>query len=99
MNFAVPADHGVKMKGSEKKGKYEKKPLKTVEYENGGGINRKWSVWHSHQRIGTGTGEFGNKRMSRDYPKNSIVDIDQNTEKSPGNFRSLSVTQIPVKNH
>ena len=34
--------------------------------------------------IGTGTGGLGNKRMCGDCPNYSIVEIDQNTEKSPG---------------
>ena len=43
----------------------------------------------NHQRIGTGTGGLGNKRMSRDYPNNSIVEIDQNTKKRPGDLRDF----------
>ena len=30
---------------------------------------------------------------------NSIIKIGQNDEKSPGNLRTLDVTQYPVKNH
>ena len=29
----------------------------------------------------------------------SMVEVGQNTEKSPGNLRRLAVTQTPVKNH
>ena len=46
-----------------------------------------------------GTGGFGNKTTSGDHPNYSIVEIGQNTEKSPGDLRRLAVTQTPVKNH
>ena len=36
--------------------------------------------------------------MSGDHPKYSIVENVQNTEKSPGDLRRLTVTQTPVKN-
>ena len=34
-----------------------------------------------------------------DHPNYSIVEISQNTEKSPGDLRRLAVTQTPVENH
>ena len=37
--------------------------------------------------------------MRGDQPSNSIIKIDQNTEKSPEDLKSLAVTQTPVKNH
>ena len=37
--------------------------------------------------------------MSGDHPNYSIVENGQNTEKSPGDLRRLSVTQTPVKDH
>ena len=40
-----------------------------------------------------------NQRMNRSHPDYSIVEIDQNTEKSPGGLRRLAVTQTPVKGH
>ncbi len=50
-------------------------------------------------KIRTDTGQLRNKRTSGDYPKNTIVEIDQNTEKSPGDPKSLAVTQTLVKDH
>ena len=44
-------------------------------------------------------GAFGNRRTGRDYPNCSIVKIDQNTEKSPGDLRRLAVAQTPLKYH
>ena len=46
-----------------------------------------------------GTRGLGNKRTSGDNTNYSIVEIKQNTEKSPGDLRRLAVTQIPVKDH
>ena len=36
---------------------------------------------------------------SRDYPDYYIIENCQNTEKSPGDLRRLTVTQTPVKDH
>ena len=47
----------------------------------------------------TETGKLGNKRTSGDHLNNSIVEIDLNTKKSPGDFRRLAVCQTPVENH
>ena len=38
-------------------------------------------------------------RTGRDYPNDSIAENGQNTEKSPGDLRRLTVTQTPVRNH
>ena len=48
--------------------------------------------------VGKGTIRVRNKRISRDHPDYSIVNIGQNTLKSPRDSRRL-VTQIPVRNH
>ena len=54
---------------------------------------------YSHERIGTGTGGFGNKRTIGDHLNNSIVEIGQNTQESHGDLNRLAVTQTPVKDH
>ena len=46
---------------------------------------------------GTGTGGIRNNRTSGDHPNYSIVEIGQNTKKSPGDLRRLVVTQTLVK--
>ena len=56
-------------------------------------------VLGSHQRIDTRTGGLGNKWTSGDHPNYIIIEIGQNTERSPGNLRRLTVTQTPVKDH
>ena len=50
-------------------------------------------------RIGGGTGGLRNKRKSGDHPNYSITENGQNTKKSPGDLRRLSVTHPPVENH
>ena len=44
-----------------------------------------------------GTGGLGSRRMSGDHPNDSIIENVQKTKKSPGDFRRLAVSQIPVK--
>ena len=55
--------------------------------------NCNWYVWYSHQILGTWSRELGNKRTSGNHLNYSIVEIDQNTKKSPGNLRGLAVIQ------
>ena len=59
--------------------------------------NYHWFSWYSHQRFCKRTRGLGNKRTNGDNPNYSIVEIGQNTEKSPGDLR-LVVTQTPGKN-
>ena len=68
-----------------------------MEHEGDGDTNCNWRARYSHQRTGTGTEGFGNKRTSGDHPNNSIVEIGQNTEKCPGDLRKLAVTQTLAK--
>ena len=49
--------------------------------------------------ITKGTRGLGSWRTCRDHPNDSIIENGQNTEKSSGDLRRLSVTQTPVKNH
>ena len=37
--------------------------------------------------------------MDRDHLNYNIVEIGQNTEKSPGDFRIFTVSQTQLKNH
>ena len=102
MDFAVLDDHRVKLKESEKKDKYldlTRERKKTVEHESDVYTNCIWCSWYSHQRIYKGTGGLGNKRMSGDHPNYCIIEIGQNSKKSPGDLRRFVVTQTPVKDH
>ena len=57
------------------------------------------SAWSCNKRIGIGNGGFWNKRTSRDHLNNIIVEIGQNTERSPGDLRRFAVTQTPVRTY
>ena len=70
-----------------------------MEHESDNYTNRDWCFWDSNQRITKGTGGFGSWWTSGDHPNYSIIEIGQNTEKSPGDLRRLTVTQTPVKDH
>ena len=69
-----------------------------MEHKSDAYINCKWCYWHSHQRIGKATGGHGNKKTRGDNSNNSLIEIGQNTEKSPGDLRRL-VTETLVKDH
>ena len=90
VDFAVSANHRVKLKENEKKAMYldlARELNKTVEHESDGSTNCNWCSWYNQQRIGIRTGGLGNKRMNGDHPNYSITEIVQNTEKSPGDLR------------
>ena len=78
-NWAVSADHWVKLKESEKKDKYLDLAEKTMEHNGDRETNCNWCTWYSHQKIGTGTGTSGfrNKRTNGDHQNNSIIEIGQ----------------------
>ena len=102
VHFTVPANHKVKSKESEKKRMYldQARVLeKTVEHESDGYTNCNWCPWYSHRRIDKGNVGLGSKRTSGDHPNYCIIEIEQNSEKSPGDLRRLADTQTPVKNH
>ena len=46
-----------------------------------------------------GLKDLENNRTSGDNSNYCIIEISQNTEKSPGDLKRLAVTQIPVKDH
>ena len=49
--------------------------------------------------IGKWTQGFRNKKTGGEHPNYNIVDLGQNTKKSPEDLRRLTVTQSPVKDH
>ena len=100
VDFAVPVDHRVKLKECEKKDKYLDlaRELK--------------NLWNMKMTIipiligalGTATkglvqGQDDLEITCGDNPNNCIIEIGQNTEKSPGNLKRLVVTQNPVRNN
>ena len=105
VDFAVPADHRIKLKECEKKDKYFdhvrelKKKKQTMEPEGDNYTNCNWCFGHSNQRITKGTGGVGSGWTNGDHPNNNIIENGQNTEKSLGDLRRLAVAQTPVKDH
>ena len=102
MNVEVLADHRVTLKECKNKGKYlvlARDVKKTVVHESSGNTNCNWWLYQDHKRIGKMTRGSVNKKTSGENLNYSIIEIDQNTEKSPGDLRSQAVTQILVRNH
>ena len=102
MNFAVLADHLLKLKESEKKDKcrdFVRELKKTVEHESNIYTNHNWFSWYSHQRIIKETVVLGNNRTRGDHANYDIIEIGQNTEKSSGDLSRLTVTQTPGKGY
>ena len=101
VEFAVLAEHRVKLKGGGKKDQYldlaRGLKKKTEEQEIDGDTNCNWSSWRSQKSIGTGTGGLRNRKTSGDHSNYSIIKIAQNTEDSPGDLRKLTLSQTPVK--
>ena len=57
--------------------------------------NCKWCTWNSLQRLGKETGRIENQRKNQDHLDYSIVEVSQNTQKSPRDLKRLAVTQTP----
>ena len=70
-----------------------------MKYESDVYASCNWCSWYSHQGLIKGAGGLGNKRTNGDHPNYCIIEINQNTEKSPGDLKRLAVTQSPVKDH
>ena len=95
-DFAVPADHRIKLKECEKKDKYLDFARELKKQQN----MRVTIVPIVIGAFGTVTkGGLGSWQPSRDHPNDSIIKNGQNSEKGPGNLRRLAVTQAPVKDH
>ena len=58
-----------------------------MEHEDDDYTNRDWCIKNSNQRIIEENEGLGSWRTSRDHPNYTIVENDQNTEKSPGDIR------------
>ena len=55
-----------------------------------------WCTLHNTQRISKGTERHRNKGIGRNRPDNSLIQIDQNTEKNSGDQGRPAVTQTQV---
>ena len=72
---------------------------KTVKHEGDVYTNCNRCSWYCNHRINRGTGGLGNERTNANHPNYCVIEICLNTEKSPGDFTRLAVTQTPVKDH
>ncbi len=88
VDFAVPADHRIKLKEREKKDKY---------LDHARELKKLWNMQVTI--IPIVIGGLGSWRMDGDHPNDRIIENGQNTKKSPGDLRRFVVTQTPVKNH
>ena len=100
MDFIVSEDHRVTIKEKEKKDKSldVARELKSYVTWIDGYTNYNWSTRNNLQGLWKGTGRVGNWRTDWDHPNYNIIEIGQNTEKSPGDLWRLDVTKSPVNN-
>ena len=70
-----------------------------MQHESDGYTNCNWCSCYSIHRIGISNKRLRNKRTNGDHPKYRIIEIDQNTEKNPEDFRRLSETQNTARNY
>ena len=83
MDFAIPANHKVKMKEIEMIDKYldlaRELKKKAVKHEGNGDANHSWGVKNSPQRLGKVTVGIGNQNQN--HTDHSIVEISEDTGK------------------
>ena len=78
VDFAVQADHRVKIKENEKKRQILRscqRTKKVTEHEGNGDTNCNLSTWNDHQRLNKRAGGVGNRRPSRVHLNYSIVQV------------------------
>ena len=98
MDFAVSADHRIKLKVIEKKDEYLDLARES---------NKRWNMKvtiisitiGAFSIVTKGNGGLGNNRTSGDDPNYYNIENSQNTEKIPGDLRTLAVIQTTVKDH
>ena len=70
-----------------------------MEPESDSDTNCNWCAQNNYKGILQGLEDLGIRGWVGDHPNYSIIEIGQNSKKSPGDLRRLAVTQIPVENH
>ena len=103
VDFAVPADHRIKLKECEKRDKYldlarELKKLWSMKVTIIPIVIGAFGMVTKGLLKGLEDLEVGS-RVETIQTTNSIIENGQNTEKSLGDLRRLAVTQSPVKDH
>ena len=64
-----------------------------MEREGDGNTNCNWCTWNDPQRLGKEAGGAKIGGRAEDHSNYSIDKVSQNTEKSPGDQRKLSISQ------
>ena len=70
-----------------------------MEHEGDGDINCNRCTRNNSQMFGKRNRRLRNQKTRRNHLDYSIIEIGQNTEKSPGDLRRLVVTETPVRSH
>ena len=70
-----------------------------MEHEGDHYTKRDWCIRYSNKRNIKGTRKLESGRTSGDHTNNRIIENAQNTEKSPGDLRRLTITQTLVKGY
>ena len=102
VDFAVPADHRIKLKECEKKDKYldlarDSKRLRNMKVTIVPIVFGTFGTITKGLLRGVEDLEVGGRLES--IQNDSITENGQNTEKSPGDLRILAVTQTSMKDH
>ena len=58
-----------------------------------------WFTWRENQRLEKRAESLKNQSTNKYNPNYCIVEVGQNTEKSPEDLSRLAVSQPPVKDH
>ena len=102
MDFAIQADHKVKIKDGVKIEKYLDlgREQKTVEHESDGDTNWSWCARNNPQKPGKRLEELEiGGRIKTIQTTNNIVKISKNIQQSSGDLKRLAVPQILEKDH
>ena len=98
MDFAIPSESKRKQKDTQTLGPPKRTKI-AVEHEGDGDIGYNWCTWNTPQWFGKRSGRSGNRKKNQKCLNYSLLEINQNTELSPGNLRRLAVTQTTEKDH
>ena len=101
-DFAVPAEHRVKLKEIEKKDMYldlARELKKTVEHKSDDYTNCNWCSWFSHQRIETRTGGLGKTGRMETIQTTALLSSARILRIVLETWGKLAVTQIPAESH
>ena len=94
MDFDVPADQRMKIEENKKR-----KTFLDSAIDGDNDSNCNWCAWNDLQRLHKWVVGAENWRTKWNPPNYSIIEIDQNKGMSPGDLKTLAVTQTQEKYH